>query len=213
MYLFFDTETNGLPIDPKLSHVFVDNWPRLVSVAWVLKDINKNTIEEKSFIIKPDGWTIPENLTKDFHGISTEMAEKEGTPIEEVLEAFVEALNKTTYVVGHNIRFDRKILAAEMYRNCFGKHYDELLYGTRYRDTMHVSRVYVEARSKKGGIKFPNLQEMYTKLFEKEFSNAHTALGDLNATMESFYKLFDMGLVEEYYKTHRDISENLNFSK
>jgi DNA polymerase III epsilon subunit-like protein len=42
MYLFFDTETSGLPKNPQLSHTEVDNWPRLVQIAWVL--FSKNLI-------------------------------------------------------------------------------------------------------------------------------------------------------------------------
>ena len=37
-YLFIDTETTVLPKDDKLSPMIVDNWPRLVSLAYILCD-------------------------------------------------------------------------------------------------------------------------------------------------------------------------------
>jgi DNA polymerase-3 subunit alpha len=207
MYLFYDCETNGLPKDASLSHIFVDNWPRLVSITWILTDSEHIVVEEKSFIIKPDSWFIPQRLTDFVHGISDEQAEKEGVPIKRVLNEFMKALYKADYVVGHNIRFDRKVVAAEMYRYFFGYHYDEVLYGTRFRDTMYISRLHVEAKNKKGGIKFPKLQEMYTKLFGEEFDNAHNATADIHATLDCFWKLKEIGLVEDYYRTHTDLSE------
>jgi len=207
MYLFYDTETNGLPKNASLSHVDVDNWPRLVSITWVLQDEEKNVVEEESFIIKPDGWTIPQRLTDYVHGISDEQAEKEGVPIKVVLNEFMKALWRADYVVGHNIRFDRKVVAAEMYRYLFGYHYDEVLYGTRFRDTMHASRLHVKALNKKGGIKFPKLQEMYVKIFGSEFENAHDATADVHATADCFWKLDEMGIIDDYYLTHSDLSE------
>ena len=35
-YIFIDTETIGLPKDESLSPMVTDNWPRLVSFAYIL---------------------------------------------------------------------------------------------------------------------------------------------------------------------------------
>lgn len=207
MYLFFDTETSGLPKDPTLSHTVLDNWPRLVQIAWVLCDDEKNVIEKKVYTVKPDGFVIPEGATK-VHGISTEKALAEGLPIKEVLDLFVKALVKANYVIGHNIRFDRKVVAAELYRNLYGSHLDEVLYAMHYRDTMHVAREYVKVPyNNKAGFKFPKLQEMYTGLFNKEFEHVHDATADILATAECFWKLDELGLVAKFYSTHKDQSE------
>jgi DNA polymerase III epsilon subunit-like protein len=204
--IFFDTETSGLPKNPQLSHTEVDNWPRLVQIAWVLIDENKKVIQERMFIVKPEGFVISESVTS-VHGISTEKALAEGTPINEVLIHFMSALEKADYVVGHNIRFDRKVVAAELYRAFFGSHLDGKLYGTKYRDTMHVARDYVKIpATKKSGFKFPKLQEMYISLFGKPFEHAHNPIADINATIECFWKLDELGLVSQFYSTHKDQS-------
>ena len=38
MYLIFDTETTGLPRDYSAPITQLDNWPRLVQLAWQLHD-------------------------------------------------------------------------------------------------------------------------------------------------------------------------------
>jgi len=38
MYLFFDTETTGLPRNYKAPATDLANWPRLVQIAWLLAD-------------------------------------------------------------------------------------------------------------------------------------------------------------------------------
>ena len=59
MFLFFDTETTGLPQRWNAPVTDVDNWPRLVQLAWIMCDDKGNIIEERSDIIKPEGFSIP----------------------------------------------------------------------------------------------------------------------------------------------------------
>ena len=54
MFLFFDTETTGLPQRWNAPVTEVDNWPRLVQLAWIMCDDKGNIIEERSDIIKPE---------------------------------------------------------------------------------------------------------------------------------------------------------------
>ena len=42
--------------------------------------------------------------------------------------------------------------------------------------------------------KFPKLQELHTKIFNKEFSGAHQAINDVKATANCFFKLKEEGL-------------------
>ena len=53
-YLFFDTETNGLPKDPRASFKIPDAWPRLVSIAWIITDENKNVLDIKKYYFVMD---------------------------------------------------------------------------------------------------------------------------------------------------------------
>ena len=42
MYLIFDTETTGFPIDFQAPISQSDNWPRVVQLAWQVHDENGN---------------------------------------------------------------------------------------------------------------------------------------------------------------------------
>ena len=77
MYLFFDTETTGLPRDYNAPVHNVENWPRMVQIAWLIYDYDGQKLDSKDFIIKPEGYTIPKNVV-DIHNISTVRAMKEG---------------------------------------------------------------------------------------------------------------------------------------
>ena len=115
MYLIFDTETTGLPRNWAAPISDTDNWPRCVQIAWQLHDKMGNLIEHQDYIINPEGYDIPFDAEK-IHGISTELAQKEGHPLSEVLEKFNEALRKSKFIVGHNLGFDINIMSCEFYR-------------------------------------------------------------------------------------------------
>ena len=51
MYLFFDTETAGLPRNRKAPISNLKNWPRLVQIAWMQYDHSANLFKNKDYII------------------------------------------------------------------------------------------------------------------------------------------------------------------
>lgn len=55
MYLFFDTETSGLPRNWKAPITDLNNWPRMIQIVWTLCDTAGNRINTHSYIIKPEG--------------------------------------------------------------------------------------------------------------------------------------------------------------
>lgn len=111
MLLFFDTETTGLPRNWKAPVTDINNWPRLVQIAFLLYDREGNRISEKCYIIKPDGYQIPAYAAR-IHGITTNRALCEGKDLRSVLEEFREAAESSKYLVAHNISFDEKIIGA-----------------------------------------------------------------------------------------------------
>ena len=182
-YLFFDTETTGIPADYQAPSTNTDNWPRLVQIAWVLTDEKDNMINTANLMVRPDGFTIPTDAAK-VHGITTEVAMNEGIPLSEAIHQFIDDLNTATYIVGHNIDFDKKIVGAEMIR-------------LGLKDIMDSKKSYCTMQSSidfckipgKYGYKYPKLQELYRKLFETEFDNAHDAMSDIEATEKCFWEL------------------------
>jgi DNA polymerase III epsilon subunit-like protein len=182
-YLFFDTETTGIPADYQAPSMNTDNWPRLVQIAWVLTDEKDNMINTANLMVRPDGFTIPTDAAK-VHGITTEVAMNEGIPLSEAIHQFIDDLNTATYIVGHNIDFDKKIVGAEMIR-------------LGMKDIMDSKKSYCTMQSSinfckipgKYGYKYPKLQELYKKLFGTEFDNAHDAMSDIEATAKCFWEL------------------------
>ncbi len=185
MYLIFDTETTGLPRNYDAPVNDLDNWPRLVQLAWQLHNTKGVLLSIGNYIIKPEGFSIPYNAEK-IHGISTARALKQGHPLVEVLEKFRRDLSSTKLLVGHNIDFDIKIVTAEFLR----ANLQDLLIGVPSIDTKDESTEYCALPGGKAGkYKWPTLTELHTKLFGKGFDDAHDAAYDVHATAKCFFGL------------------------
>jgi DNA polymerase III subunit epsilon len=113
MYLFFDTETTGIPRSYKAPASDLKNWPRIVQLAWVLVDEQAVEVAAAEYIIKPDGFVIPKDATK-VHGITTELALRNGADIQSVLAAIVANIQQASVLIAHNVSFDEKVLGAEL---------------------------------------------------------------------------------------------------
>ncbi|MCB9334170.1 MAG: 3'-5' exonuclease, partial [Lewinellaceae bacterium] len=87
MYLFFDTETTGLPRNWNAPVTNTANWPRMVQLAWMLYDYDGRLVESDNHIIYPEGYTIPREVSA-LHGITTERAKSEGEALDTILELF-----------------------------------------------------------------------------------------------------------------------------
>ena len=85
--LFFDTETTGVPRNYKAPASDLQNWPRLVQLAWLLTDAEGREIKSAEHIVRPEGFEIPAPAQK-VHGISTAAALSEGVPLRDVLAGF-----------------------------------------------------------------------------------------------------------------------------
>lgn len=188
-YVFFDTETTGLPKSWKAPVTDLANWPRLVQIAWESYDNDGNKISEESFIIKPEGFTIPPDSSK-VHGISTERAEKEGKALEEVLKKFYDLVDKSETLVAHNISFDEKIVGAEFLR----KNMANILDIKKKICTMENSTKLC-AIPGPYGLKWPKLAELHMKLFGTNFEEAHNAAVDIRATARCFWEMKRQGIL------------------
>jgi DNA polymerase III epsilon subunit-like protein len=189
MYLFFDTETTGLPKNWKAPVTNLNNWPRLVQLAFLLHDENGNEISSGDFIIKPNGFTIPMEASR-VHGITTERAMNEGQPIADVLQQFAPLIQQADYLVAHNIPFDEKIMGAEFLRNGM----ENTIPNKRKICTMERTTNFCAIRSPYG-YKWPKLSELHCKLFGTNFEEAHNAAKDIQATARCFWELKQIGII------------------
>ena len=189
MYLFFDTETTGIPVNYKAPASDYDNWPRLVQVAWLLADEEGSEIECAQYLIKPQGFTIPDEVTQ-IHGITTAMALQEGVDLNTVLAAMTPMIEKASVLVAHNMEFDEKVLSAEFLRAGYAN-----VVETKERIcTMKAATAYCQLPGP-CGYKWPNLQELHTKLFGEGFEGAHDALVDVRACWRCYVELKRLGVV------------------
>ncbi len=193
MFLIFDTETTGLPRDYKAPLTDFDNWPRMVQIAWQLHDEKGNLLNSNSIIIQPDGYTIPYNATQ-IHGISNERAHEEGKNLKDVLQEFIAIVQQATYLCGHNIEFDINIIGSELLRCGF----ENILANKAFIDTKNDQTTeYCAIPGGKGGkFKWPTLTELYKKLFNDTFEEAHNAAFDVLATGKVFFEIIKQGITK-----------------
>lgn len=189
MYLFFDTETTGLPRNWKAPVTELSNWPRLVQLAYLYYDNDGNKISGGDFIIKPEGYTIPIDAS-EIHGISTERALAEGQSISTVLQHFNSLVSSASYLVAHNMSFDEKIVGAEYLRNGMGN----CIHSKNKICTMEKSTNFCAIQGPYG-YKWPKLSELHYKLFNTGFEDAHNAAVDITATSKCFWELKRLGKI------------------
>lgn len=191
MYLVFDTETTGFPMnrpweDPaqpvavQLAAKLYDHEFQLVATLYTLLDFEV---------------PVPEGAFR-VHGISQERCAAYGMVPRIGLMAFFNLLTMAQVLVGHNVEFDIKILKA-----CAGRLGMEE--GIKALDqiqtycTMKQSTDICQIPNKWGKWKWPTLAEAYKVLVDEDgFEEAHNALADLEATWE-LYKILTYEPEEE----------------
>lgn len=190
MYIIFDTETTGLPKNWDAPASDSENWPRMVQIAWMSFDESGNEISRECYIIKPEGFTIPNDVIR-IHGITTEIAEKKGIPLEVALKRFSEAVSLAKILVAHNIEFDEKIVEAEFLR----KEFPTSLSGIKKMCTMKPLKEFCKIEGPYG-YKWPSLSELHKKLFNKDFVDAHDASVDVKICAKCFFELKKLGVIK-----------------
>lgn len=201
--LFFDTETTGLPKDWKAPVEQLDNWPRLVQIAWQVYNQEGDLLEEHEYIIKPVGFIIPSEASA-VHKITTEKALESGVDLLTILNVFRSSVNGCGLLVAHNYSYDYNIMGSELLRNGL----ENSLKDKDYICTKEASTDFCKIPSQYGGFKWPKLEELYDILFGESF-NAHDALDDIRATARCFWKLVSLKIIiHEYLSVKKDSISN-----
>lgn len=190
-YLFFDTETTGVPNDYNLPASNTKNWPRIVQLGWLLTNEKGDELLFGNEIIKPDGFIIPNEAAR-VHGITTEKALREGKPLLDVIRKFIADARFAKRFVGHNLAFDKNVVGAELHRLGI----KDSISIVKGMCTMIGSTKYCKIPSANIGYKPPKLQELYKKLFGTSFDNAHDAMADVKATKKCFFELKRLGYLD-----------------
>jgi len=189
MYLFFDTETTGVPGERYAPAIDTWNWPRVVQLAWTVTDEDGNELRALSFIVRPDGFEIPVSAT-GVHGITTQAALVGGKAIEAVLDAFTKDADVADTLVSHNITFDERVIRAELIR---AGRSETAMFDKNLYCTMRSSKDFCKIRGR-GGHKWPTLGELHSFLFGTDVEKAHDALADVRACAKCFFELKRQGV-------------------
>ncbi len=191
MILVLDCETTGLPTNYDAPVTDVDNWPRAVQIAWATFENNGSEIKHCSYLIRPDGFEIPADVTA-IHGISTELARENGYTINVILISLAQDLREAALVVGHNLEFDANVLGAEYIRAGYENYLDFI--GPTIDTMKNGAVIDFCALPGKRGYKWPKLSELMNAL-SFEPGNRHDALSDVMDTAKCFFELLKRGVL------------------
>lgn len=189
MYMIIDCETTGLPRNWKAPIADLDNWPRVIQLAWSLYGKSNEQVQSVVHLVRPNGFAIPTDAQR-IHHISTEQALVEGKALQEVLREFSDAACQSEIVVAHNIKFDEQVISAEYLRLNLN-----LPFANKKRVcTMEQSVDFCKLPGPYG-FKWPTLSQLHWKLFNSEYEEAHDAGADVAACARCFFELKKLGIV------------------
>jgi DNA polymerase III subunit epsilon len=191
--LFYDTETNGLPLwkEPS-SH---PGQPHITQLAAELFDADSGrTLAFMDVLIHPDEWNIPEDL-QALTGITNELVQRFGHPIDDALGMFIQMWVEADVRVAHNESFDQRMVrieAARIFKETHGFHEDWKAGEVFCTQTNSVSILNLPPTAKMLAAGFnkpksPNLGEAYEYFTGKKLEGAHNAAVDLAACKAVYF--------------------------
>ena len=184
LLFFYDTETTGIPNFKEPSEH--PGQPHIVQIAAALvDDETRKTVSSINLIIKPDGWTIPEELT-EIHGISTDFALETGVSITRALQVFF-GLWKGRKRVGFNESFDARIIRIAQHKLGSPEEQLEAWKNGDKECAMYAARKHTNLPKNK----LPKLIEAYQHFFGEGFDGAHDAMNDVNALIAVYFAVKD----------------------
>lgn len=200
MQIYFDTETTGLP-NKKLPPAHPSQ-PKLVQLAFIVCENEESVKASHSLLIQPDGWEIPEEVSK-VHGITTEAAAQYGVPLKTAIELFMSYASRATRLIAHNVGFDVSLLE---YALCQSGRKDDVAILRKIPTycTMEASRDLVAlpptermiAAGMTGHFKSPRLSEAFEFFTGQPLVGAHDALVDVEACRTVHRHLIARDLVQ-----------------
>ncbi|SEJ45905.1 DNA polymerase-3 subunit epsilon [Pseudomonas linyingensis] len=189
----FDTETTGFPLFKEPSED--PRQPHIVDIAALLYNDAGELIDSFEAIIRPDGWTIPDEVAQ-IHGITHEMAMDLGIPEAEALDGFMAIHERAALRVAHNCQFDDRILRIALMRFRGEEAANSFRSGASYCTANNAKPVCqlpptakMQASRFRNTFKTPNLAEALKHLTGEDLVNAHRARIDAEACVKVYFAL------------------------
>jgi len=192
MYLVFDVSANGNPGSYKASPNDVLNWPRVIHISWIMLSEELKPIQDYNCLIKPQGFsTAEESATK--HTIDIEKAKESGEEIKKVLGLFSKAVDEAKYIFAHNLDYNENIIGAEFKR----AEMEHTLFASERLCLMQEGTFYAKIPNRRGGFKWPTLQELHTAIFRQGYTPVNNARADVIAASRCFIALHKAGAFDD----------------
>lgn len=159
---FLTTETNGLHKDKPYDKTIKKNLYKYAHMAKLqyqqgyYSNGKVEIINKKKFLIKPEHYFFPKELTK-INGLSHEKLEKKGDDLEYVMKEFVSDMKKSFIIVGHNLPFHIKTIQASLFRS-----------GVTYEFT---NDLLVDIINYNHNIEHPNLMNLSKEILGKDYKD------------------------------------------
>lgn len=188
--LFGDTETTGVPVWNRPSGTAMQ--PHIVSLAAILVDLDtKQELQSINVIVKPDGWTIPQE-TIDVHGITNELANEVGLPESVVLGMYINLWRKCSLRIFHNTTFDNRII-----RIALKRYAPELIADEVWKDRDLYYCTFMKFKKLIGGKSGHKLEDAYKYFTGKTLKGGHNALVDTQACMKVYWGIKEHQALED----------------
>lgn len=188
--LIVDTETTGLP-NFKLAADHPEQ-PWIVQVSARLHDDDTgDLIEAVSAVVKPDGWTIPDDVVK-IHGITTERALASGRPHAEVMAEVAALMDRAHAIAAYSKIFDLKMLRGALRRAGLDDRYQQaptVCIMDAAKEACRIPPTDAMMATGRKTSKTPKLEEAYEILFGETMLNAHDADADAAAAARIYFHL------------------------
>jgi DNA polymerase III subunit epsilon len=187
MLLFIDSETTGLPDFNKRASD--PSQPHMVQLAAMLCEPTGEIREAHNVIIKPDGWTISDEVA-DIHGIDHELAMRVGIPEACAAELLWQMLKRQTLLVAHNVQFDKFLsrIACRRY-GLLSDAEDAWWKAMPQFCTMRETTEICQLPGGRGGFKWPKLEEAHEIIFGEKPVKSHDAMEDLLSCKRLYFYL------------------------
>lgn len=195
MYLIFDCSAISKPASYKAPFSDTFAWPRMIHLSWILLNKEYKPIEDFDCIVRPEGFTVTPEIEKNAH-IDHEDIEKKAADLESILDKFSASVEKTQYIVAHNLNFNENVLAAEYIR----KNKPINLFKKERICIMQESTHYCKIPNKRGGYKWPTLNELHVVCFNQGYTPSNNARADVIAAARCFIKLMKTGQLEDFFE-------------
>lgn len=177
--LFIDTETGGID----------ENVQSLLSVGLIVWK-NGEILEKDEFFIKEENYKVTK-AAMDINKLNLDDVYKKGILPSEAVERVVKIIQKyfkgKAILCGHNVNFDVKFLKKLFEK--VNKNYDEHI---SYRSLDTASILKFLSIANKFEEKEINSLDDAIDYFNIDVKNRHTALEDINVTVEIFNKLIEL---------------------